>query len=183
MSTAPRLHLIARRLARRSVAVSLIASAGGFAAAPAASAVTVTPLGKCTAPNPPYPALERLTVPGTVKLAADGRPTGASVGISIRNFTMPYQGSGVDLYVDVIDTATGKFVGRTGVISWNGCERYLWSMRELLAGVPADGPMTLKRGKLYAVRASAGFVDWGGTDPTFGLLGLAKSPVAAFVTV
>lgn len=154
-----------------------------LAAAPAAGAVTVTPLGKCTAPKPPYPELERLAAPGTVKLAADGRPSGASVGISIRNFTMTYQGSGVDLYVDVLDTATGKPVGGVNVISWSGCARYLWSMRELNATYPGTGPMTLKRGKLYAVRASAGFLDWGGSDPSYGLLGLVKSPIAVFATV
>jgi hypothetical protein len=183
VSTVSRFHLTTRRLARRSAAVGVIAVAGALCAAPAASAVTVTPLGKCSAPNPPYPVLERLAVPGTVKLAADGRPTGVSVGISIRNFTMAYQGSGVDLYVDVLDPSTGKPVGGVNVISWDGCARYLWSMRELNASYPGSGPMTLKRGKLYAVRASAGFLDWGGADPTYGLLGLVKSPIAVFVAV
>jgi len=171
-----------RRL-RRPTIVAVLAAAGVMSTAPAAGAVTVTGLGKCTHPQPPYPNLERLTVPGTVTVGADGRPTGASVGISIRNFTMAYEGSGVDLYVDVFDVSSGKIIGSIGTISWGGCARYLWSLRELYAQAPGSVPMTLQRGKLYVVRASGGFVDSNSADPTYGLGALFKYQYASFVAV
>lgn len=158
-----------------------------MAIAPAAGAVTVTPLGQCTAPKPPNPNLERLSVPGTVKVGADGRPTGASVGVSVRNSTSAYQGSGVDLQVAIVDASSGRAVGTVTTLSW-GCERYLWSLREATtAATPttSPAPMKLRRGKLYAVVASGVFIDTsgGGATPWAGLAKLLTNPTAWFITV
>lgn len=152
-----------------------------MASVPAAGAVTVTQLGKCTAPAPPYPNLENLAVPGTVKVGSDGRPTGASVGVSIRNYTETYNGSSVDLFVGIFDAFSGRQVGYLETIS-AGCQRYLWSLRDATSPGLTTGPVTLKRNTLYQVRASGGFTDFPGNDVTGGLLGLFKNPTAYFLT-
>lgn len=166
---------------RRLVAALLGASSLAIAAPPA-GAVTATALGSCTAPQPPFANLERLTVPGVVKVGADGRPAGASVGVSVRNRTSVNAGNRMDLYVDVLDVATGRVVGAVQEPTF-GCVRYLWSMREFtVGGVPSGAPLTLKRGRLYALRASAGFIDWAPSDPTGGALSALRQPITLFVT-
>ena len=161
--------------------LAAVVAVAALAAPSAALAQTSTPLGKCTPPKPPTPNLERLNVPAVVKVGSDGRPSGASVGLSVRNFTEPYQGSGVDTYVWIIDAASGRTVGQLGAFGF-GCVRYLWSMREAIGFPLGSGPMQLRRGRLYVVRSSAGFIDWPVYDP-LGPLRELTFPAAAFVTV
>ena len=156
-----------------------IAKKAAVRVAPTAGAEITTKLGSCTKPKPPRPNLQRLTVSNPVRVAKDGTPSG-NVGVNVRNWVEAYNGSGVSLTIDIWDVAAGKIVGFAAVNDFDGCTRHLWRLRDLYTAT-GDVGLKLRPGRLYVARATGGFLDFWGNDPTYGLGDLAF-PVTWFWT-